>query len=95
MAKKLTIDAKGVAYVTHPTTPAVKAHLNAQGFRVVDAQFAPEGAEIIDSAALEAELSGEPEGSDKLPEGAGSEEPAPARAPAQKAVKGGAKPAAK
>jgi hypothetical protein len=34
---------KDIAYEPHPVSPARKKELNDQGFRVVDARFAPEG----------------------------------------------------
>ena len=37
-----------VAYVKHPITPEQKNALRAEGVRIVDAKFAPEGAEIVD-----------------------------------------------
>lgn len=39
-----------VAYVSHPVSRELKADLNSQGYAVVDARFAPEGAEIMGDA---------------------------------------------
>lgn len=32
-----------IAYEPHPVTPERKAELRAQGFKIIDAKFAPEG----------------------------------------------------
>ena len=32
-----------IAYVEHPVTPERKAELRAQGFKIIDARFAPPG----------------------------------------------------
>ena len=32
-----------IAYEPHPVTPERKAELRAQGFKIIDARFAPEG----------------------------------------------------
>ncbi|MEO1108268.1 MAG: hypothetical protein AAFX90_10130 [Pseudomonadota bacterium] len=37
-----------VAYVKHPVTKEQKAALRAEGLKIIDARFAPEGAEIIE-----------------------------------------------
>lgn len=35
-----------IVYVTHPCTPERKAEFRKQGKKIIDAQFAPEGAKI-------------------------------------------------
>lgn len=37
-----------IVYCTHPVAPRVKAMVMANGHRIIDARFAPEGAQIID-----------------------------------------------
>lgn len=46
MAKK--IDLSKIAYVRHPVLPAVKHRLNDEGFKIIDAAFAPANANILD-----------------------------------------------
>ena len=46
-AERASIGAKPIAYVTHPITPEVKRAITGKGFRILDAKFAPPGAEII------------------------------------------------
>lgn len=36
-----------IAYVEHPVTPERKAELRAQGFKIIDARFAPPG-EVVE-----------------------------------------------
>ena len=36
-----------IAYVEHPVTPERKAELRAQGFKIIDARFAPSG-EVVE-----------------------------------------------
>jgi len=89
----------GTAFVTHPITPAVKAHLNAQGLRVVDARHAGPEDDIIDGAALDAELATPADAEPELELAADTaskpvQKPKPT-APAQKAVKQAPKPASK
>lgn len=50
-----------LAYVTHPVSPEVKAALMAEGLKIVDAVFAGPEDNVIDGAAIAAELAGEPE----------------------------------
>ncbi|WP_353338576.1 hypothetical protein [Pelagimonas sp. KU-00592-HH] len=40
-----------IAYVKHPITTAQKKEICAKGLRIIDARFAPEGADIIDPNA--------------------------------------------
>lgn len=47
------------AYITHPVAPHVKDMIRANGHRIVDARFAPEGAQIIDGT-LGADAAAEP-----------------------------------
>ena len=50
----------GKVYVEHPVTPELKAELIASGARIVDARFAPPGADIY-KAKAEAEIAPEAE----------------------------------
>lgn len=53
MAKKIVLDK--TAFVVHPVLPELKAKLNSEGFKIIDAQFAPEGEEIVGNDAPKAE----------------------------------------
>lgn len=37
-----------IIYAVHPVAPEVKKEVNAQGFKLLDARFAPEGERIMD-----------------------------------------------
>lgn len=47
------------AYVVHPVSAEIKAALRAKGFKIVDAAFAPEDAEIITPYAIHSGLNDE------------------------------------
>ena len=56
----------GRVYVEHPVTPELKAELIASGARIVDARFAPPGADIYKAKPdVEAAPEGEPEAKPK------------------------------
>lgn len=40
-----------IAYEPHPVSPERKAELRAQGYKIIDAKFAPDGHERQDAAA--------------------------------------------
>jgi len=70
----------GRVYVEHPVTPELKAELIASGARIVDARFAPPGADIY-KAKAEAETApeAEPEAKPK-PKAKSKRNAAPAKA---------------
>ncbi|WP_299945344.1 hypothetical protein [uncultured Ruegeria sp.] len=56
-----------LAYVKHPITTEQKKALRGDGFKIIDARFAPEGAEIIDlSEGEEIKIPESPEDIDGL-----------------------------
>lgn len=44
-----------VIYVVHPVSPELKAKLRAEGRKIVDAQFAQDGDEVLNPHAAEPE----------------------------------------
>lgn len=42
-----------IVYVIHPVTPKQKAAFNAKNLRIVDARFAPDGAEVLKPIACD------------------------------------------
>lgn len=45
--------ARNTIYEPHPVSPERKAELLAQGFRIIDARFAPDGQKVIPAPAPE------------------------------------------
>lgn len=40
-----------VKYVVHPVSPELKAKIRGEGFKIVDARFAPKGEQVLDPHA--------------------------------------------
>ena len=50
------------AYIVHPITPEQKQEIRKEGFKIIDARFAPEGEEVIDlNKADDTDAAGIPE----------------------------------
>ncbi|PCI03454.1 MAG: hypothetical protein COB78_10885 [Hyphomicrobiales bacterium] len=51
---------KETVYVVHPVSPAMKAEIVGQGYKIVDAKFAPKDAKIIGQSDEETVVDSEP-----------------------------------
>ena len=64
---------KPIAYVTHPVTRSLKEYILGRGYRIIDARFAPEGADLIDGQAEAPDAEPVDLNIEATTEGAGSE----------------------